>query len=312
MKIFHSICATFLLICFVSVLFAADDFNRFEEGLLINPPGYGVISNEVSIYSQKSHKITKEAMDQQFGSLKSDVTTDKKNRHEVREFSPYLKFNQEGIKVYLFSHKNSKVGTFKATTHIKASFANILAVLFDNASCPNWIHSCGQAFILDNVSFNERYHYQVFDMPFPFIDRDFIFHSIMKQDPKNKSISITMSSAPDYCRDKRSTLCDKVNQSNLVRVRKSIGTYKLEADDKGTVITWIQHTDPAGYIPSWLVNQFSSDTPFWTFKNLEKMVKRDKYKQAKLICDPEGMALALELSDTKTSAPKLTQITDER
>ncbi len=190
MKIFYSICGTFSLICSISVLFATDDFSQFEEDLLINPPGYGVIPNEVRIYSKKSNKITKKAMEQQFDTIQRNVTTDSNIHHEVREFSPYLKFNQEGIKVYLFSHKNSKVGTFKATTHIKASLANILAVLFDNASCPDWIHSCGQAFILDKVSFNERYHYQVFDMPFPFIDRDFVFHSIMKHDPKNKSITI--------------------------------------------------------------------------------------------------------------------------
>lgn len=82
-------------------------------------------------------------------------------------------------------------------------------------------------------------------------------------------------------------------QSGLVRVHKSIGTFKLEADDNGTKITWIQHTDPAGNLPSWLVNQFVRDTPYWTFKNLAKIVTEEKYKYAKLIYDIDGVAVAL-------------------
>lgn len=304
MRTIQSIYGIFLPFCFFSVLLADDDFSKFEEDMLSSPPGYGQTTDEVKIYSRISNKTTKKAIDTQFDSIQTTLV-DMTLEEEPSEFNRYLKIDKDDIKVYLFAHKNSKLATFKAVTHIQTSLDSILAVLFDNTSCTEWIDSCGKAFILDNVSFSERYHYQRFNIPFPFIDRDFIFHSILTQNPRSKSINITMYSEPDYCNDKQSTQCHEVNQSKLVRVRKSIGTYKLEPDSKGIKITWIHHTDPGGYIPSWLVNQFAADTPYRTFKNLAEMVNREKYKYAKLIYNNEGIATALSMPEQKRSVQKM-------
>ena len=205
----------------------------------------------------------------------------------------YLALDKDGIKVYTFASKDSEFATFKAITHINASLDSILAVMFDNKSCTEWVYACDESFIIKNVNFNERYHYQICDIPFPFDDRDFVFHSIMKQDLKTKVVTITMSSAAEYCHNNSSEQCKKVNQSKLVRVKKTIGTYKLEPTASGTKITWIQHTDPAGNLPSWLVNQFVIDTPYWTLKQLAEKVKEETYKYAKIIYDNQGVAIAL-------------------
>lgn len=212
----------------------------------------------------------------------------------VKEKVEYsLKLHKDGIKVYFYSHKNFSVGTFKAITYINAPLASILAVMFDNKSCPDWIHACVKSFVIKEIAFNERYHYQILDIPFPFKDRDFIFHSILKQNPETRAITIIVTSASDYCYDKQSPQCSEVKQSNLVRVSKSIGTYKLEPCDKGVKITWIQHTDPAGNLPNWLVNQFAADTPYKTLKQLAQIVEEEEYKNSKLIYDNNGFAIAL-------------------
>jgi len=203
----------------------------------------------------------------------------------------FLKLNKDGIKVYYYNHKNFNLGTFKAITYINTSLASTLAVMFDNESYPDWIHACTKSFVIKEISFNERYHYQILNMPFPFTDRDFIFHSILKQNPTTKAITIILTSISDYCNDKQSSQCNEVKKSNLVRVIKSIGTYKLEPYDKVLKITWVQHTDPTGNIPNWLVNQFIVDTPYWTLKNLAQKVK--EYKYSKLIYDNDGFAVTL-------------------
>ncbi|NOQ78445.1 MAG: hypothetical protein GQ546_03490 [Gammaproteobacteria bacterium] len=223
------------------------------------------------------------------------------NETEGNEANHSLKLDKDGVKVYIFTRKGSKFATFKAITHINASLDSILAVMFDNKSCTEWVYSCEDSFVIEDVSFNERYHYQICDIPFPFQDRDFIFHSIMKQDLESKIVTITMSSAAQYCHGNSSEQCKKVNQSKLVRVKKTIGTYKLEPKVSGTKITWIQHTDPAGNLPSWLVNQFIKDTPYWTLKQLAEKVKEEKYKYAKLVYDNQGNAVALNTPAQKTA-----------
>lgn len=284
MRSIQSIYGIFLFCCFFPILFADNDFSNYEDDVSLNPPSFGQAEQSVG-----------RAVASKSG-----------------EFSNYLKLNRDGIRVYLFSQKKLKFGTFKAITHIKTSIDSILAVMFDTAICAEWVHSCGQSFIIDDISFTERYHYQSFNIPFPFSDRDFIFHSIMVQNPPSRTVDITMFSVPDYCIDKQSIQCAEVNQSELVRVQRSIGTYKLEPDSEGTKITWIQHTDPGGHMPGWLVDQFAASTPYWTLKNLAEMVKQEKFKYAKLVYNKEGVATALEIPILNTRTKKLTMISGDK
>lgn len=210
-----------------------------------------------------------------------------------------LELDKDGIRIYIYNHEGSEISAFKAVTYIKASLDSILAVMFDNKSCTEWIHACDDSFILEDVSFNERYHYQICDIPFPFKDRDFIFHSIMRQDPVTKIVDITISSKPNYCNDKNSDQCQKVNQSGLVRVTKSLGSYRLEPGKNSIKVTWTQHTEPSGELPSWLVNQFIKDTPYLTLMKLADKVKEDKYHYAKLVYNVEGIAIALNSPSQK-------------
>lgn len=285
-----------LFCCSFFVVFADDEFSKLEKEMQVDPPGIGHASDETSIYS----KITTQA----FNKAKSNSRLNKVEKNlpikpEASEFDPYLKVNKEGIQVYVFGRKNSDFATFKAITHIQASLDSILAVMMDSRSCTQWIDSCENSFMINDISFNERYHYQIFDTPFPFVNREFIFHSTMEHNPEKKTVTIKMSSAPDYCNDKQSQACEKINQSTLVRVIKSVSTFKLEPVGNSIKITWIQHTDPAGSLPAWLVNSFVKNTPYWTFKNLSKIVKEEKYKYAKLIYNDKGIAMAISVPDIK-------------
>jgi len=203
--------------------------------------------------------------------------------------NPYLKINKEGVKVYIYKSRNSDFATFKAITHINASLDTLLAIMLDIPSSTEWLDSCKKSLLIKKISFNELYHYQIFSIPFPFQNRDFMLHSTIHHDPVAKTINITISAAADFCRNKPLTPCVQVNKSNLVRVYKSIGTFKLEEKKQQTKITWIQHTDPAGSLPSWLINQLIENTAYISFKNLEKLAAKRQYKYARLKYDTEGI-----------------------
>lgn len=290
-KMIHkrSIYYIFLLFCGCLVLLvtSVDEFEKMEKEMQLNPPGKGNASDEAAISSKVQDKTITNLIDTEFESIQNQLID------KTGQSDPYLKLNKDGIKVYIYNSKNSDFATFKATVHINTSLDSILAVMFDNESAPEWIDGCEDSFILEDVSFTERYHYQTINIPYPFTDRDFIFHSTLKQDPRSKAITITMSAVEEYCNKNPSRPCEIVNQSGLVRVTKSIGTYKLEPDENGIKITWVQHTDPMGNIPAWLVNQLIQDTPYWTFKQLAKKVREEKYKYAQLIYNERGFATKL-------------------
>lgn len=230
---------------------------------------------------------------------------------EVEESTHYMKLNKDGVKVYIFKHKNSAFATFRATTQVNASLESLLAVILDIKSGTRWIDACEESFLIKKLSFNEQYHYQTFYIPFPFKNRDFILHSTLVHDPVTQAITITMSSAPDYCRDKQSKQCTKTNTSELVRVNKSIGTFKLQANEQGTAITWIQHTNPAGHLPAWLVNQLIKDTAYKSFKNLAEIVKEQQYKDARLTYDENGIAIAVEIKKQAETRDETYSIAEE-
>ncbi len=212
-----------------------------------------------------------------------------------------LKIDKDGIKVYIHRHKNSNFRAFKAISCIPASMDSILAVMFDIDAYSQWIHACNKSFLIKEVSFYERYHYQAIDIPFPFKDRDFVLHSVMQQNPLTQTISIRSSAVIDYCLDKQSEPCQYVQQSDQVRVNFSVGTFTLSPCEQGTKVTWSQHTDPAGNLPNWLVNQFVEDTPYWTLKQLSQKVNEEKYRYVKLIYDINGYAVALENTSLKAT-----------
>jgi hypothetical protein len=281
------------------VVFSEDNFGEIEEEMRLNPPGFGQASDELTIYSKTTKKIIQNALNEQLDRVYNKKQLAPLKSSSQTKFNPYLKVNKDGIKVFIYKQKNSKFGTFKAITHIKASLDSILSVLFDNNAYEKWVHACDNSFIIKQISFNERYHYQTMDIPFPFANRGFILHSVMTQDPDSKTINITSSVDADFCNNNDSEPCAWINQSADFKVTKSIGTFQLQPDSKGTKITWIQHTDPAGNLPAWLVNQFVADTPYWTLKNLIKLVKEEKYKNSKLIYDNQGVAINLKVPKQK-------------
>ncbi len=203
-----------------------------------------------------------------------------------------------GVKVYVRDIDRNNIVEFKGITRINASIDSILAVLRDHPACPDWFHHCDRAEIIQNVSFTERYHYQQCSLPFLLKKRDFIFHSFLTQNPLTDTFVITLIASPDYCIHKTSSQCRAINSSTDIRVRSAYGYILLEPlHDATTRVTWNQHTDPGGMIPTFLINQLAQDVPLKSLTNLRKIVQARKYQLSRLIYDHRGIAVNLITPD---------------
>ena len=63
----------YLLCCFFSVVFADDDFSKFEKEMQINPSVIGPASDEVTVYSKLRNKTVNKAVDTQFESIETRI-----------------------------------------------------------------------------------------------------------------------------------------------------------------------------------------------------------------------------------------------
>jgi len=191
-----------------------------------------------------------------------------------------LAAEEDGITVYTREVKSSPIKQFKASTKVAASLGSVLAVMLDSEACPEWVYRCEDAKVLQRNKFGDTYVYRTINLPWPVSDRDIVMHKIVTQDPDSKVITIKNTSAPDF-----------IPRTKHVRIEVSESEYRLapQGDGSAVQLTWKQLSDPAGFIPKALVNSMIVTSPLSTLKNLREMVKKEKYRNAELSYDEQGM-----------------------
>ena len=202
--------------------------------------------------------------------------------------------DKNGIQVYLAEMKDSDIRQFKVQLTVDASLDTVIAVMNDAEACPRWFHQCHEHLVIKQISFHERYVYQKTDFPFPVDDRIVISHLKINQDSETKSIRVEMNSVADYCQTKNTDICRKINKQDGTVVTKAAGFYLFQPlTDNKTRILFQYHMEPAGALPKWLINSLLVDAPFNSMDNLRRMLKLEKYQQARLVYSSDGVAMDL-------------------
>ena len=202
--------------------------------------------------------------------------------------------DQDGIQIYLKEYWADKVKAFKGVVEIEASIGSLLAVITDIKACSSWVHHCRKPALLLRKSFSECYHYQLHYLPFPALNREFIFYSRIRRIPQTGEINIDVEAQPEFCTSHTRT-CDKITRHSAIRVQHSHGQYHLEPiGKKMTRVTWIQHTDPGGHLPHWLINTLVRDVPYKTLKGLRALVTDKKYRHSQLLLDKRGQITGIK------------------
>lgn len=110
-------------------------------------------------------------------------------------------------------------------------------------------------------------------MPWLVKNRDFIIKISMSQNEQTKVITVLAENKPDFLPAK----------PNLIRIRHSSGKWTITplAGEKVRVEYELE-VDPGGILPPAIVNMFSYDGPFRSFKKLSERVKMAEYANAHL------------------------------
>jgi hypothetical protein len=178
-----------------------------------------------------------------------------------------------GLKVYLRDAQNSNVKEVKIETTFDASMSTIVAVLKDVPAYPDWIYECISAKRMEASTQTSSTYYCKVDFPWPLDDRDFIAKSKLSQNKSNGRVYIEVKGLPDYM----------PNNDGVVRIEDLSINYEFIPLSNGKVkMNYELHSDPAGSIPSWLVNMVIDNGPINTIKGMRKMMEQPKYKNAQL------------------------------
>jgi len=189
-----------------------------------------------------------------------------------------LERDKEGIQVYLKEVKNG-IDEFKVVTQFNTSLDTLIAILTDIPSYPEWFYKCKEAMVVEEVTFSERYIYQVNDFPWPVQDRDMVSHFLLSYDQQNKEFTVTM--------DGRAKHIPEVPK--YVRIPELRGFIKAKEISEGVIeVTWRQYISPGGLISDFIVlrklipglKTLIKLTAYETFLNLKQIIQNPKYQQA--------------------------------
>ena len=197
-----------------------------------------------------------------------------------------LRKEADHIRVYTIEQPGSSFKAFKAVAVLDAPIENLMAVMANPGSCVEWVHNCTESYAFGNGVFQDRFAYSVNDMPWPVTDRDYVLRIRTRGDQASGEIVMDLNAMPDQ----------RAENSSRVRVDRSDTLYRFTPEGERTRMVWVQHTDPNGALPGWLVNSLLVDIPVRSMEALERVANSKKYQGYQLVYDEQGQLIGLRMN----------------
>ncbi|WP_138440848.1 START domain-containing protein [Marinobacter alexandrii] len=197
-----------------------------------------------------------------------------------------LRKEADNIRVYTIDQHGSSFKAFKAVATLDAPIETVMAVMMNPQSCVEWVYNCIESYAFGSGTFHDRYAYSVNDMPWPVTDRDYVLHIRTQGNRNSGEIVMDLNATPNQ----------RAGIDNRVRVDHSDTLYRFIPEGDKTRMVWLQHTDPNGALPGWLVNSLLVDIPVRSLKALEQVAGKDRYQNFELIYNDQD-----ELVDVRTT-----------
>lgn len=178
-----------------------------------------------------------------------------------------LRKNEEGIKVYVGNSPNSSIKMVKVECIIDATVDQLNAILLDAKAHEQWVYGTKTSYVVKKINSHELIYYSELSMPWPVKNRDVVVHLKLKQLPGG-ALEVRAVAVDGF-----------VPQKDLVRITNSDVAWKVTPVAANQLkIEYTAMAEPGGYVPAWVVNMFSTQGPFETFKKLRKAITAPVYK----------------------------------
>ncbi|BAU53519.1 START domain-containing protein [Mucilaginibacter gotjawali] len=184
-----------------------------------------------------------------------------------------LRSDKEGIRIYTSAVPDSKVKAIKVDAEFNADASQLVALIMDVNSSPAWVYHTKSAAIIKQVSPSELYYYSEVNLPWPATNRDFVAHLTVNQNPDTRVITIDGPAVSGMVPVKQ----------GIVRIEHSVGKWVITPAGPDKIkVEYTIHVDPAGSLPSWLVNMFATEGPIKIFKGIRSQLQKTVYRNTQL------------------------------
>lgn len=181
-----------------------------------------------------------------------------------------LKKQNGDLKVYTAPVPNSPCKAVRVQCTVNGKFSQVIASLCDLPRQKEWVYNIKSSTLLKKVQENELIYHSEVSVPWPCANRDFIAHLKIEQ-PSTSVVTITTKGESSYIPEKEGVV--RVKTSSALWTMTALGNNKIAVD-------YVVQFDPAGDVPSWLINMFVTKGPYETFDKLQQRIDMPEYKAA--------------------------------
>ena len=169
--------------------------------------------------------------------------------------------NADGFTTKRKSVEGSNIFAFRGETVADVPIAKLLTIFLDSESRSKWVNMYGGDATLENKTKSDRVYWIRFNTPFPTSDRDYVLHAKGHADHDNRVYTTTIESVDHPTKPKNGCCVRGVAYGTYYRFEAIPGTNKTRVEVE-------VHTDPKGWLPSWLTNVIQKNWPKKTLTSL--------------------------------------------
>jgi hypothetical protein len=172
---------------------------------------------------------------------------------------------KDGIRIYTMRDTASSFKAYKGETEIRAEINEVSAIIEDVELFSKCDDDVDEIRMLDQKKGRWLKYYVVYNLPWPFQNRDLCVESMIADDTATRTRTITSSSIPEAVPPRE----------NTVRIVNYWQRWSLQKKDNGLIHVVLEgFADPAGGIPAWIANLAITDTPMNILKSVRERFVR--------------------------------------
>lgn len=185
---------------------------------------------------------------------------------------------QDGIRMFRRDVPGSSIVALRGEGFIEAPIERVASVLVDRKRSPEWIDRLVKTKVLRQLSDTESINWNHIKTPTPLKDRDFVFKSVLTTDPARKKVLFSYYSVKDSLAPETDDYVRGTFQSGKFELTMATRTNKDGSKTRGTIVVAEVVVDPAGSVPTFIVNMVQKSWPYKTLSSLRRQVAKPDIK----------------------------------
>lgn len=185
---------------------------------------------------------------------------------------------EDGIRMYRRDVPGSSIVALRGEGFVEAPIARVASVLADRKRSVEWIDRLVKTKVLRQISETESINWNHIKTPTPLKDRDFVFKSVITTNPALKKVLFSYYSVKDSLAPETDDYVRGSFKAGKFELTMATRTNKDGSKTRGTIVNAEVEVDPAGSVPTFIVNMVQKSWPHKTLTALRKQVAKADIK----------------------------------